>query len=70
VLTDGPGLLVPYADPAAMATAIRDILTEPELAASLASAPSSNTLLWPAVAARYAALAHELLAASRVAVPA
>lgn len=68
VLTDGPGLLVPYADPAAMATAIRDIITEPELAASLASAPSSNTLLWPAVAARYAALARELLAAARVSV--
>jgi glycosyltransferase involved in cell wall biosynthesis len=69
VLTDGPGLLVPFGDARAMANAIRDIITEPDLAA-ISSAPSSTTLLWPAVAGRYSALAHELLAASRISVPA
>jgi glycosyltransferase involved in cell wall biosynthesis len=65
LLTDGPGLLVPYQDPAALAAAIRRILTEPGLAASLAgrTRPLARTLLWPAVAARYAALAGQVLAA-------
>jgi glycosyltransferase involved in cell wall biosynthesis len=65
LLTDGPGLLVPYQDPAALAAAIRRILTEPGLAASLVgrTRPLARTLLWPAVAARYAALAERILAA-------
>jgi glycosyltransferase involved in cell wall biosynthesis len=63
LLTDGPGLLVPYADAAAMAGAIREILTKPDLAASLTSVVSSSTPLWSAVAARYTVLAEQLLAA-------
>jgi glycosyltransferase involved in cell wall biosynthesis len=65
LLTDGPGLLVPYQDPAALAAAIRRILTEPGLAASLVgrTRPLARTLLWPAVAARYAALAERIRAA-------
>ena len=34
LLTDGPGLLVPHQDPAALAAAVRRILTEPGLAAT------------------------------------
>jgi glycosyltransferase involved in cell wall biosynthesis len=65
LLTDGPGLLVPHQDPAALAAAIRRILTEPGLAASLAgrARPLAPTVLWPAVAARYEALAKRVLAA-------
>jgi polysaccharide biosynthesis protein PslF len=72
LLTDGPGLLVPYQDPAALAAAIRRILTEPGLAASLAgrTRPLARTLLWPAVAARYAALARRVLAAAPAAIAA
>lgn len=72
LLTNGPGLLVPHQDPAALAAAIRRILTEPGLAASLAgrTRPLAPTLRWPAVAARYEALARRLLAAGPPAVPA
>jgi polysaccharide biosynthesis protein PslF len=66
LLTDGPGLLVPHQDPAALAAAIRRILTEPGLTASLVgrTRPLARTLLWPAVAARYATLAERILAAA------
>jgi glycosyltransferase involved in cell wall biosynthesis len=72
LLANGSGLLVPYADASAMAGAIREILTRPQLAASLTAAPAKPAMLWPEVAARYAAVAQELLAANvaRVAVPA
>jgi len=72
LLTDGPGLLVPHRDPAALATAIRRVLTEPGLAASFAGRTRSlaPTLLWPAVAARYEALAERVLAARPPAVAA
>jgi glycosyltransferase involved in cell wall biosynthesis len=65
LLTGGPGLLVPHGDPARLATAIRRILTEPGLAAGLAgrSRPLAATLRWPAVAARYDALAKRLTGA-------
>ena len=72
LLTDGPGLLVPHRDPAALAAAIRRVLTEPGLAASLSgrTRPLAPTLLWPAVAARYEALADRVLAARPPAVAA
>lgn len=72
LLTGGPGLLVPHRDPAALAAAIRRILTEPGLAASLAcrTRPLAPALRWPAVAARYEALAGRLLAAGPPAVSA
>jgi glycosyltransferase involved in cell wall biosynthesis len=72
LLTDGPGLLVPHGDAAALATAIRRVLTEPGLAADLTSRTHSLTpaLQWPAVAARYEALAERLLTARPSAVPA
>jgi glycosyltransferase involved in cell wall biosynthesis len=65
LLTSGPGLLVPHQDATALADAVRRILTEPGLAASLVgrAGPLTPTLLWPAVAARYDELAHRLLTA-------
>jgi polysaccharide biosynthesis protein PslF len=59
LLGDGPGLLVPHQDPAALAAAIRRVLTEPDLVNRRAGAP---TLHWPEVAARYAAVGQRLLA--------
>ncbi|WP_440068710.1 glycosyltransferase [Streptosporangium sp. OZ121] len=75
LLTDGPGLLVPHEDPAALAAAVRRILTEPGLAEDLRNRTHAlvPTLLWPAVAARYEDLARSLLtrrpAAVAVALP-
>jgi glycosyltransferase involved in cell wall biosynthesis len=67
LLTRGPGLLVAHQNPAALAAAVRRILTEPGLAATLVGRARTRTptLLWPAVAERYDALAHRLLAAQR-----
>ncbi|WP_326552160.1 glycosyltransferase [Micromonospora sp. NBC_01813] len=64
LLTGGPGLVVPHRDPAALATAIGRILTEPGLAARLAGRawPLAAQPRWPTVAARYAALAERLIA--------
>ncbi|MBB4736564.1 glycosyltransferase involved in cell wall biosynthesis [Actinoplanes octamycinicus] len=62
LLADGPGLLVPHQDPEAMALAIRHVLAEPGLPGRLAGLAGGPTLRWPAVAARYQALAGRLLA--------
>ncbi len=64
LLTDGPGLLVPHRNPAALATAIRKILTNPGLAGSLRERHGSaeRTPRWPVVAERYHALAETLVA--------
>jgi glycosyltransferase involved in cell wall biosynthesis len=61
LLGHGPGLLVPHRDAAALAAAVRRILTEPGLGATLTAQTRHQTLLWPAVAARYHALAYRLL---------
>ena len=62
LLTDGPGLLVPHQDTESLAAAVRRVLTDRELAARLAGLTGAPTLRWPAVAARYEALAARLLA--------
>jgi glycosyltransferase involved in cell wall biosynthesis len=64
LLTDGPGLLVPHRNPAALARAIRRILTDPALAATLRerTGAAELTLGWPAVAQLYRALAGRLVA--------
>jgi polysaccharide biosynthesis protein PslF len=62
LLADGPGLLVPHQDPEAMAAAIRHVLAEPGLAGRLTGLAGGPTLRWPAVAARYQALAGRLIA--------
>jgi glycosyltransferase involved in cell wall biosynthesis len=70
LLRGGAGLVVPHRDPAAMAAALRRVLTEPGLAARLgaAAAAVAPQLLWPAVAERYRALAGGLVEARDAAV--
>jgi glycosyltransferase involved in cell wall biosynthesis len=63
LLADGPGLVVPHHDPEAMAAAIRHLVAEPGPAGRLTGLTGGPTLRWPAVAARYQALARRLLAA-------
>ncbi|MFB4267957.1 glycosyltransferase [Nonomuraea sp. GTA35] len=65
LLTSGPGLLVPHGDPAALASAVRRVLTQPGLADELTGRTRAliPTLLWPAVAARYDGLGRSLVAA-------
>jgi glycosyltransferase involved in cell wall biosynthesis len=65
LLSDGRGLLVPHRNPAALAAAIRRVLTDPALAARL-SRPRAPAVHWPAVAAQYEALAAGLIAASPI----
>ncbi|NCY17760.1 MAG: glycosyltransferase, partial [Actinobacteria bacterium] len=64
LLSGGAGLLVPQRDPAAIAGALRQVLTEPGLADSMAaiSRDLAVSQLWPAVAERYLKLAHSVLA--------
>jgi glycosyltransferase involved in cell wall biosynthesis len=61
LLEGGGGLLVPHRDVPALAAAIRRILVEPGLGQQLTHT-GDRPLLWPAVAARYEALARKLLA--------
>ena len=61
LLADGPGLLVPHQDPMAMAAAIQRCLAE-DSTNRLTGLAGGPTLRWPAVAARYQALAHRLTA--------
>jgi glycosyltransferase involved in cell wall biosynthesis len=70
LLGTGAGLLVDHDDPDAMAVAIRQVLCEPAQAASMAKRAASLApdLLWPAVAARYCALADDLVRADAAAV--
>lgn len=71
LLTDGPGLLVPHRDPVALAAAVRRILTEPDLAATLSGTrPKSPTPRWPAVADSYRMLGDRLLAGAAATAPA
>ena len=65
---DGPGLLVPHRDPKKLAAAVRRILTQPALAATLTrrGAPPAAQLGWPSVAARYSELAGRLVQAATV----
>jgi glycosyltransferase involved in cell wall biosynthesis len=69
LLTDDRGLIVPHQDSAALAVAIRRVLTGPGPATAEAgsarsrSASTAPTLRWPAVAERYEALAHRLIRA-------
>jgi glycosyltransferase involved in cell wall biosynthesis len=63
LLTDGPGILVPHRNPRKLAAAVRRILTQPALAATLArrGRPLAADLRWSSVAARYDALAGTLV---------
>ncbi|MGV8848656.1 MAG: glycosyltransferase [Propionibacteriaceae bacterium] len=62
LLAAGAGATVPHRDPAAMADALRAILTRPDVAASMAAAARSASarLSWPVVAQSYRSLAERL----------
>jgi glycosyltransferase involved in cell wall biosynthesis len=64
LLGDGTGLLVPHGDVAAIAAAVRSIITDDGVVRGLASATAAHApeLLWPAVARRYRRLAAGLAA--------
>jgi len=70
LLGAGAGLVVDHDDPDAMGAAIRQVLCEPAQAASMAhcAAVLAPDLLWSAVAARYRALADDLVSADAAAV--
>lgn len=69
LLGGGAGIVVPHRDPAALASALRRVLTEPGLAARLAreAARIAPSLSWPAVAERYLELGDRLRARQQVA---
>jgi glycosyltransferase involved in cell wall biosynthesis len=65
LLSSGAGIVVPQRDAAALAGAIRSVLTKPRLAAAMASEARrlAPGLSWTAVAQQYTLLADELVAA-------
>jgi polysaccharide biosynthesis protein PslF len=68
LLTSGAGLVVERQDPAAMAEALRRVLTEPGLAQTMATEASriAPNLLWPAVAQQYREVAADALSPDTV----
>ncbi len=64
LLSSGAGIVVPHRDAAALGAALRRVLSEPGLAASMAceAARLAPGFAWPAVARQYVALADELRA--------
>jgi glycosyltransferase involved in cell wall biosynthesis len=67
LLASGAGIVVPQRDPGALARAIRSVLTDPGLAASMAAEARrlAPGLAWSAVARRYAELGDRLVGATR-----
>ncbi|HUW01424.1 MAG TPA: glycosyltransferase [Acidimicrobiales bacterium] len=67
LLSSGAGLVVPQGDPGDLAAAIRSVLTDPDLAASMAAEARrlAPDLSWTAVARRYDDLASRLVTNSR-----
>jgi glycosyltransferase involved in cell wall biosynthesis len=63
LLSTGAGLLVPRQDPAAIAVAMRRVLTEPGLRVAMAAEARrlAPRVLWPAVAAQYRQVALDVL---------
>jgi glycosyltransferase involved in cell wall biosynthesis len=66
MLAQGAGLLVPQRDPAALGTAVRQVLSEPGLARTMSAraALQAPALFWDAVADRYRELAEDLCVAA------
>lgn len=64
LLGTGAGIVVDHDDPAALATALRRVLTEPRLAGALAGEGRrlAPTMAWPVVTATYLRLAQKVLA--------
>jgi polysaccharide biosynthesis protein PslF len=63
LLGSGAGLVVPQSDPVALAAAIRSVLTDPDLAASMAAEARrlAPGLSWRSVAGQYGALAGRVV---------
>jgi glycosyltransferase involved in cell wall biosynthesis len=66
VLAGGAGLLVPHRDPAAIAAALRSLMTRGDVMARVAAAATAAApqLLWPVIAEQYRELAGRLISAS------
>jgi glycosyltransferase involved in cell wall biosynthesis len=66
LLSGGAGIVVPHRDPAAIAAALRALITHGDLAASMASAAAvaAPQVHWPAIAEQYRELATQLITAS------
>ncbi|MEJ7800005.1 MAG: glycosyltransferase [Ilumatobacter sp.] len=67
LLASGAGIVVPQRDPVALGRAIRSVLTDHRLAASMAAEARrlAPELAWSAVARRYRRLADEIVASAR-----
>ncbi len=63
LLGDGAGVLVPHADPAAIAAALRRVLSEPADAAAMVAGAAriAPTLQWPTIVGQYLQLAAAVL---------
>jgi len=68
LLGTGAGIVVPHDDPDALASALRRVLTQPQLAGAMAAEARrlAPQMAWPVVAGEYLSLAHRLLAQRRV----
>jgi glycosyltransferase involved in cell wall biosynthesis len=71
LLAGGAGLLVPHRDPAAIAAALRSVITRGDVMARMAAAATAAApqLLWPAIAEQYRELAGRLVTAGMAASP-
>ncbi len=67
LLNSGAGIVVDHDDPVALASALRQIITHPRLAGSMAAEARRRApeMTWPVVASAYVGLAHRLLAERR-----
>jgi glycosyltransferase involved in cell wall biosynthesis len=67
LLGSGAGMVVDHDDPVALAAALRQIITQPRLAGSMAAEVRrlAPEVAWPVVAARYVELAQRLIANTR-----
>jgi glycosyltransferase involved in cell wall biosynthesis len=67
LLNSGAGIVVDHNDPAALASALRQIVTQPRVAGSMAAEARRRApeMAWPAVASAYLGLAQHVLAQRR-----
>ncbi len=67
MLSSGAGMVIDHDDPAALAAALRQIITQPRLAGAMAGEARRRApeMSWPTVAAAYNGLAQRLLANAR-----
>jgi polysaccharide biosynthesis protein PslF len=67
LLNSGAGIVVDHDRPVALATALREIITHPRLAGSMAAEARRRApeMAWPMVASAYVGLARRLLGERR-----